>query len=275
MSTGKRSGSTGEVAVSEVRSTSKGVEILLEGEVEPHLIPPEVYSSHYIYPGKRMTREEWDSILEEAGIHSFMKYALELLSRRSYTSGEIIDRLIKRKEATYSVAKRVAEYLEDHSLIDDRALADELAQEMLSAGKSLRAVRQKLISRRVPIEIISQVLEGRETDTDTISSLLEAYVRTHSSLSNRALQQGMKAYLSRRGFSLEESSSLVGEFLSEHPQATDPARERRALEDNLERLLSRSPSLDGDAERDVVEKMSRKGFDASDVREALREREES
>lgn len=132
-------------------------------------------------------------------------YALKLLSYRSRSRKELIDRL-KRKGCADKEINGTVRFLEDTGLISDEALALELlrysTEKKLLGGKGLEA----LLSRRgLDKKLINKTLayHTRDMEEESAGRLVEKKLRSLKSYPEDVVKRRLYGMLQRRGFSME------------------------------------------------------------------------
>jgi regulatory protein len=142
-------------------------------------------------------------------------YALNLLSRRSYTEAEIRERL-GRKGAVARVVDETIAKLADYRLIDDATYAQAYVSTN-SRRKGSLALRLELRRKGVPEELAVSSLEPLDsaTERESASSLLQRNAWRFQTDDGRRNRARAFAFLARRGFPagvvtavLEESAWL-------------------------------------------------------------------
>lgn len=142
-------------------------------------------------------------------------YALKLLSYRSRSRKEMVERLVKKGFASTEINSTV-KFLEDIDLINDRALASDLFRhsiESRSLGK--RGIRTFLFKRGIDKDLIDEALSNHTTEIEERSAFefagrkLNALKRHPENVIRRRLW-GM---LQRRGYSIDVIKRTVDSLL--------------------------------------------------------------
>ncbi|MFH1855180.1 MAG: regulatory protein RecX [bacterium] len=141
--------------------------------------------------------------------------ALDLLSKRSYSKQILIDKL-KQKEFEIDEISAAVKKLEDLEFIDDKKYAESLAREYLEIRKyGAYRVKLKLKEKKVPEEIIKEVLSGinQETEDENLLELTEKYLKKNSGLPREKLYRRTLGFLLRRGYSYSKCRDALKECL--------------------------------------------------------------
>lgn len=143
--------------------------------------------------------------------------ALRLLDAKPRTCGELRGRLVDRGIPEDVAEEIVARYVEV-GLLDDRAYAQLWVESrMRSRGLGPTALRRELRQRKVPDEIIGEVLAEIDVD-DThdaaVSQVRSRVARCELPLSQRD-EQRLIAYLMRRGHGLDAARAAIGQAVQD------------------------------------------------------------
>ena len=87
-------------------------------------IPPEIFTSHFLYKDKILNEEEIRQIEQETSSYNLYKYAKKLLLTRPYTEYKIREKLYL-KEASKTEVDEVIKQLKSAHLIDDKSYVEE------------------------------------------------------------------------------------------------------------------------------------------------------
>ena len=134
-----------------------------------------------------------------------ISYALKLLSYRSRSRSEVIERL-KKRGFIHQEAEKTIHYLQDRGFIDDRALAKELftnAVERRSLGRM--GIRAFLGRRRIDKELINETISShtRDMEMESAARFTRKRVENLKSYPEDVKKRRIRAALHRRGFSAE------------------------------------------------------------------------
>lgn len=137
--------------------------------------------------------------------------ALELLSRRPMSAGELRLKLL-RKGAEPGSADACLRWLEEQRLLDDEAYAGAVVRHYAAKGCGEGRIRQELSRRFVPREYWDEALSQRPDSTEKIDKLIAA--RLHDP-ENRDEVRKVTAALYRRGFGWDEIRASLARFRAE------------------------------------------------------------
>lgn len=131
-------------------------------------------------------------------------YAIKLLSYRSRSKREMLDRLGKKDFDSGHIDSAI-KFLEDTGLINDKVLVHDLvryATETKSLGK--RGIRMFLAKRGIEKELIDNTLSTHESETEEKAAVkfVERKLRTMKNYPEDIVRRRLWGMLQRRGFSI-------------------------------------------------------------------------
>lgn len=134
-----------------------------------------------------------------------INYALKLLSYRSRSRSEMIERL-KRKGFIHQETERTIRYLQDRGFIEDRALAKELftnAVERRSLGRM--GISAFLCRRGIDKELINETISihTRDMEMESADRFTRKRLENLESYPDDVKRRRIRAALHRRGFTAE------------------------------------------------------------------------
>ena len=152
-----------------------------------------ILSSGY-YENQQITDEELAELETAVNSRRAFNKAVDLLSRRDHASGELLTKL--RQKGYAEGAQSAIEKLAECGYIDDLRFAENYANELQRLkGFGKRRIEQELYKKGVSRDIISQVTDGIESDSEEIADILEKkygrYLDTDKGV-NRAINGMMR-----------------------------------------------------------------------------------
>jgi regulatory protein len=139
------------------------------------------------------------------------KIAVNVLSRRARSRGELADILAKRGTPE-DVAERLLDRLVTQKLVDDHAFAQEWSQlRHRSKGLSRRVLAQELRKKSIAPEVIDEVLGEISHDDEIIAArnLVAKKLRSLSRFDSEVQYRRLHSLLARKGY----SSSIISEAI--------------------------------------------------------------
>ena len=139
-------------------------------------------------------------------------YALRLLRYRGRSEQELTERLLK-KGIPERIVLSTVQYLKKVGLINDKLLAESLKRQALS-NKHLShyAAKQFLLSRGIPLDLVSQVFE-RSGSTDSLNAtiVLNKKVRSLKNFPPEIQKRRIYHALLRKGYSYHTIKTVLSE----------------------------------------------------------------
>lgn len=187
-------------AIEETRRKGR-FNIYLEGEYAG-TISDEALVLAKLQPGSEIEPARLTALIWQSDLKKAREKALDLLSRRAYSRGEVMERLTKVYPE--ELAAEVCSQLSEVGLIDDQAYAEKLAEELSTMrGYGPYRVQFELKKRGVDEEIIRQVLgdvkEGQQQNIDQV--LHTKYARYLEDPEDRKNRNKVTQALARMGYS--------------------------------------------------------------------------
>ncbi len=140
-------------------------------------------------------------------------YALRLLSYRSRSRSEMIERLTK-KGFGYEETERTVRYLQERGFIEDRALASELFTNAVERKYLGRTGIKAFLSRRgIDKELINETLSmhTRDMEMESAGRLVRKRVKALQRHPKEVKRRRIRAALQRRGFSADVINRLISD----------------------------------------------------------------
>jgi len=143
-------------------------------------------------------------VAEEENCHKAREVALNYLSYRARSSKEVYERL-RRKGFSAQVAEEVISYLTERRYLDDRALAEDLAEFLVNRKLVGRLwLRHELQLRGIAAEIIDQVVkkvyDPEEKEKEVALRLVQKRLRSPQKGDREKLRRSLASLLARHGF---------------------------------------------------------------------------
>ena len=144
---------------------------------------------------------------ERTPSESVMSAALKLLATRSYSEGELRDRLARKGWTEVAVVADCIERLKELGYIDDDLFAHSYASYRVRSKPVGRArLRRELATKKVPPASIDRALDlvfGEAEEESLIDKAIARRVRTHGNPKDRAAAKRMFDHLARLGFEFD------------------------------------------------------------------------
>lgn len=187
-------------------SSQKGrgtkIHLLIDGEYKI-TTDIEFWSINSVADGTDLSEEEWEELVSAVNYRKAFNKCADYLSRRSHSEKELLDKLIKGGVDRDSAVKAI-ERFKELGYINDRDFAFEYTEYLLNSKRySLNRVKQELFYKGISKDIISEAIDGIETDqAQTVINIInKSYVRK---LNEEGGREKVIAALMRRGFSYSD-----------------------------------------------------------------------
>lgn len=157
--------------------------------------------------GQELSSEQIDSLKDDSKFGKLRDNTYRWLALRPRSEFEI-QQYLKRKTTDQTLIDRVLELLASSHYIDDAKFAASWVQHRtLIKPISQRRLRQELLQKRIPAEIIEQTLEN--TGLDDLEAVKQLIIKRAHRYSD---QQKLMAYLARQGFNYDTIKTALSEL---------------------------------------------------------------
>ena len=138
--------------------------------------------------------------------------AFYYLNKKRHTKKELIDKLVKR-EYDISVAKEVADYLEEAKYIDDADYARRFILDAVRIKKhGMVRIKRDLLIKGVESNIVDTVVSDLELDTYSVLSNLIDSKAFNMDLNDEKQLNRLYGFLLRRGFKYGDINDALTEY---------------------------------------------------------------
>ena len=170
--------------------------------------------------GKEIDPEKLHKAIYEEERQRALNYVFRLLSYRSRSEKEILERL-KRYDYSGAVINSIMEEVRNAGLIDDKKFAVMFAQDRLNlAKKGKRVIFAELLRKGVPKADVEEALKKVGDETEVAKSLIEKYKNRYAKLEPQKRKKKLYDLLLRRGFTFKTIDEVL-ENISALPQADE------------------------------------------------------
>ena len=191
--------------ISDIRQTSPGrmtVGLDNGSEIKTTL---GVVTDLRLFSGRELDEEELET-LKTASVRALARErAIEMLSRRSMSRAEMVKKLIEKGEDE-DTAEYCADWLVEHSLINDESYAAAVARHYAAKGYGAGRVRAELGRRGISRELWENALSSMPENDDKIDRFISARLTDPD---DRDAVRKISQALFRRGYSWDEIRSAL------------------------------------------------------------------
>ncbi len=166
--------------------------------------------------GKEINPEQLNNAIFDEEKQHARNYAFRLLSYRSRSQKEILERLEKHGYPE-NVINLIIEELKDSGLVDDKKFAMTFAQDRLNfAKKGKRFIFVELLRKGIPKSDIEEALKKINDETKVAQKLIDKYQKRYVKLEPKKRRKKLHDLLLRRGFTYK----TINEVLEAQPSNT-------------------------------------------------------
>ena len=233
--------------------------------LEKILLSEDTFTDYLLYVGKEIPPSDFYKMKKESALEGVYQYSLSLLSKGSYSSYEMEEKIKKKLpegEKPFSILKR----LKNNGFLNDEEYAKEYKEEKEREGYG-------------PIRIRDDLLKKKRISSDIVDSLIfqteeESAKRIANSLEKRFVSYPLKqkrekaiSSLLRRGFPMETCLLAVSSFKENKEESF------KRLEKDYFLLKKRYENkYSGYAyRRHVFEGLLRRGYSKDDINQIMEE----
>lgn len=159
-----------------------------------------VVSDMQLYSERELDASEYEAALTASKRALTRERAIEMLSRRAMSRAELIKKLIDKGEDE-ETAEYCADWLVEHSLIDEESYAEAVARHYAAKGYGAGRVRAELSRRGIDRELWDSALAAMPEDTGKIDKFIASRL---SDTNDRDEVRRVTQALMRRGYSWDE-----------------------------------------------------------------------
>lgn len=202
--------------ITDLHTTKKGrISVYVDGEFT-FTVDQESCLMAKLKIGQEVSIEGLNELMRASQLKAAKEKALGLLSRRSYSKGQLKERLTRHTDE--EAALEAVERMEEIGLVDDLDYALRFARDLYHLKHLAPArIKQELRQKGIDSEIISESLEQFDQD-DNVERALSYLGRKYSSLSDEKIRKRAFAQLQRLGYSYSEIGSALRLYDEEQEQ---------------------------------------------------------
>lgn len=192
------------------------------------------------------------------------QYALNLLSRKSYTTAQIYEKL-EAKEYEIEIIQEVLKRLVDVGLLNDEQYTiSYINHQVIMGKKGPNKVKQELLQKGISDRLINQYMPvyEEETQIEHATKLANQVVRMNTKYGPHFIKQKISQHLMTKGF----NRSVIDKAIANIKLVEDSEGENPILVKEVEKLYRKHHRLMGyEKKTKVVQSLMRKGFSYDDI----------
>jgi len=201
--------------VNDIREIRGLMEITLDGTVWLRLRKRH-FAKRPLETGDQVDPDAYISAMAAIQAADCYEAALTMLDQSAKTEGEMRRKLIV-KGYVAPAAEATVERLKENRLLDDRRIAERIAESQISKPVGVYALKRKLQAKQLSSEDIEAAMEGfdDEQQAEACKAAASKLWKKYSDLPAREARAKLSQALGRRGFSWDAISGAVDEIISE------------------------------------------------------------
>lgn len=240
-----------------------------QGAIEIFTVHEEVVLKYRLVVGKEIDDAIYQELQTKLDLGRAYQYALNLLSRKSYTVAEVYQKL-EQKEYGVDMIREVIERLVAVGLLNDEQYTiSYISHHMMMGKKGPASLAQDLRKKGIADRLINEHIQlyAIENQVENIEKLVSQLVRTNHKYGPHYLKQKIYQNLLNKGFNRSLIESTINKVLMEHDDDEDAIliKEMKKLFQK-HRLLS-----EYDKKNKITTTLMRKGFNYDNISRKYRE----
>lgn len=219
----------GELLIKEIKKKSSSIVVVFSFGDKLKL-SPSTYTEFRLYPGKEVSKQEYDEIISYSNNDYYYDYALGCLSKDNYTVFSLTKKLVN-KGATSKQTEDICKRLMEEDLINDERYAKTYAHDvakMRCLGK--RRILADLKEKGVPASILDNLQFSYEEEFSKALEAARAYNKKYAKATNQSKKEKVIRALLVRGFEEEIAKTAAKEEVTPNDEMAEKARLRMAFD---------------------------------------------
>lgn len=249
--------------------------VFLGGKKET--ISESAYLSSFLYPGKVVTKEEWDKIKGIDNQGKERAYVEKIISSRLYSPKQIRDKLMTVKKMSYVDSSLLVNSMINEGILNPKSYAETKADEMKEKGFSKKGIVKELKAQEISDDVIDEIKRNLDSDNSTaVNNLLNSALRKNKGKSFSAVTEKMRIALKKKGYEESEIQLILQNFSMETPEFSSDKRQLEALERTARQTYDKISRTSKDSrlkQQAFYRALISKGFSKEEIDEII-EREE-
>jgi len=164
----------------------------------------------YIYPGKALSEEAKQALLDANEAQKVKSRAIRLLDHRAMSRKELIDKLVGKGE-NRDLAEEAADWLVEIGQLNDPEYAGNIVRHYAAKGYGRKRIEQELWRRGIEKDIWDVALMEMPDDTDdAIDQFIQSKLR--GEMPDRKEEKRVTDALMRRGYGWDEIGAAMRRY---------------------------------------------------------------
>jgi len=139
-----------------------------------------------------------------------LEYAFYLLKSRDHSIGEMKEKLKRRKCTPQEINETISFLLEKDFLNDQRFAENFIRYKKIIKPVGRFYLRNKLLEKKIPVEIIEKTLSKIPDESSGIEELAERWLAKNKKVPKDKVYEKLSRHLISRGFEWEKVREVIG-----------------------------------------------------------------
>ena len=239
---------------------------------EEILLTTSSYADYFLYPNKKLTRDEYINLLNEERFIKTKKYLSTILSRNRYTIQEVKNKVRNKFNLDdKKIDLLLKEYIES-GILDDTSYCFDFIENGQMKGYSFDYLKYKLKQKGIADDILNKddILTLRINDYDSLLNLIVKLNEKNANVPLKSRKEKMTNYCLQHGYSYEQVKSCMEEFYSSDlfDLNSNIESEKKLLNKKIVEFynsLKNKGYSDKELRNKLITKLINKGFKYSDI----------
>lgn len=223
----------------------------------------EIVLKYRLVAGKELDEAIYEELQSKLDLGRAYQYALNILSRKSYTTAEIYQKL-EQKEYEPLMIKEVLERLTNVGLLNDEQYAiSYISHHAIMGKKGPSSLSQELLRKGISSRLIENNLKlyNTEAQLENAVKLANQVIKSNTKYGPHFVKQKVSQHLMTKGFSRGIIGQVMNEIVFE-----DEESDQSILIKEMEKLFRKYKALSGyDKKLKITNALMRKGFNYDDI----------
>ena len=251
-----------EYLLKKINRDKKGLYHLIFEESEI-VINEDIYTDYFLYANKVLSEEEYNDINDKANKMEGYTYIYRLLNERLYSSYQLKEKLINKKNIKPYIAKQIIKELIEKGIINDQRYIKEKIESLELKNYGYYRIKNTLYQEGLDIEEYGFYFD-EDFERKKINNILPSLLKKFSSSSGFKMKESIYHSLINYGFDEKIANQEINKL--------DNSVFRNSEKENLKKkylLMALKYNKD-----EIIEKLKRNGYRYSDIIEMIEENED-
>ena len=258
-----------EYILKEIKRDKKGLYHLVF-EDSTLVINEDIYTDYFLYANKILSEDEYNEILNRSNKMDGYAYIFRLLKERLYSSYQLKEKLINKKNIKPYIAKQIIQEFIDKGIIDDKRYTTEKIESLELKNYGYYRIKDTLYQEGIDIEKYDYYLDD-DKENKKIKELVPILMKKFSSSSGTKMKESIYHSLINFGFDEKTINRELSNINSEDLRKNDKENLKKKY---LLITLKYSKEDKKFYKDEIIDKLKRNGYRYSDIIETIEEYED-